>query len=106
MHMTAFDIVEGRKSICARCDAQCDAFKSGAINHADPKAYCPRPWPSRWSAARFGLGDLVSSVAEPIARASDAIFKTNLVGCEPCAKRREALNKFIPDLGVTPSEKP
>jgi hypothetical protein len=54
----------------------------------------------------YGLGDLVSSVAEPIARASDAIFKTNLVGCEPCAKRREALNKFIPDLGVTPSEKP
>jgi len=106
MPMIQDHIVEGRQSICARCDAQCDAFQAGAINHADPKAYCPRPWPSRWGATRFGLGDLVSVVAEPIARVSDNLFKTNLVGCETCAKRRETLNKFIPDLGITPSEKP
>ena len=54
----------------------------------------------------FGLGDAVAALAKPVALASDAIFNTNLVGCEPCAKRREALNKFIPDLGITPSEKP
>ena len=45
-----------------------------------------------------GLGDLVATLADPIARASDALFGTHLVGCQPCAQRREALNRLVPKL--------
>jgi hypothetical protein len=45
-----------------------------------------------------GLGDVVALFAEPIARASDAVLGTKLVGCNACAERRAALNKLVPDL--------
>lgn len=45
-----------------------------------------------------GLGDLVAVFAEPIARASDAMLGTHLVGCQSCAERRAALNKLVPKL--------
>lgn len=45
-----------------------------------------------------GLGDLVALFAEPIARASDAVLGTHLVGCGSCAERRAALNKLVPKL--------
>ena len=45
-----------------------------------------------------GLGDLVAIFAEPIARASDAVLGTHLVGCNSCAERRAALNRLIPEL--------
>lgn len=44
----------------------------------------------------FGLGDVVAAVAEPIAKASDAVFKTKLKGCSSCRKRREMLNTLMP----------
>ena len=96
-----------RREICKKCLTPC--VQQHNMNHyGDKCSICPLPSPKwrQYGRCMYGLGDLVSSVAQPIARASDAIFKTNLVGCEPCAKRREALNKFIPDLGITPSEKP
>jgi hypothetical protein len=45
-----------------------------------------------------GLGDVVALFAEPIARASDAVLGTHLVGCNACAERRAALNRLIPKL--------
>jgi hypothetical protein len=45
-----------------------------------------------------GLGDLVATVANPIARALDATLGTHLVGCQPCAQRRAALNRLVPKL--------
>lgn len=50
------------------------------------------PPPSR------GLGDVVALFAEPIARASDAVLGTKLVGCNACAERRAALNRLMPKL--------
>lgn len=44
----------------------------------------------------FGLGDMVAAIAEPIAKASDAVFKTKLKGCGACRKRREMLNTLMP----------
>jgi hypothetical protein len=44
----------------------------------------------------FGLGDMVAAIAEPIAKASDAVFKTKLKGCSACRKRREMLNTLMP----------
>jgi hypothetical protein len=52
----------------------------------------------------FGLGDAVATVAEPIARLSDALLGTKLVGCGSCAERRAALNRLVP--AVTPSLHP
>lgn len=45
-----------------------------------------------------GLGDAVALVAEPIARLSDAVLGTKLVGCGGCAQRRAALNAIVPDV--------
>ncbi len=47
---------------------------------------------SRWS----GLGDLVYSFANPVARFIDRWFWTNLTGCAPCKERRIKWNKLIP----------
>jgi len=44
----------------------------------------------------FGLGDVVADIAEPIAKASDTVFKTKLRGCSACRKRREMLNTLMP----------
>ena len=44
---------------------------------------------------RRGLGDVVASVAQPIAGAIDKALGTNIKGCGACAKRREALNNMF-----------
>ena len=43
-----------------------------------------------------GFGDVVASVAQPIAGAIDKALGTNIKGCGACAKRREALNNRFP----------
>lgn len=43
-----------------------------------------------------GAGDLVAIIAQPIARAIDAVAGTNIVNCGGCAKRRQQLNEIIP----------
>lgn len=48
--------------------------------------------------ASFGLGDAVALVAQPIAKAIDAVAGTNIKQCGGCAKRREALNALVPKL--------
>lgn len=51
----------------------------------------------RVSARKYrGLGDVVAKIAEPIARASDLVLKTNIQGCSACQKRRAKLNKMVP----------
>jgi hypothetical protein len=56
-------------------------------------------FPSATTALKpFGLGDAVATVAEPIARLSDALLGTSLVGCGGCAQRRAALNALVPDV--------
>lgn len=50
---------------------------------------------------KFGLGDLVAKVANPIAKTINKVAGTNLSsdneGCG-CAKRKKALNNMIPNL--------
>ena len=40
------------------------------------------------------LGDYVSMIAQPIARAIDAVAGTNVAGCGGCEKRRQKLNRL------------
>jgi len=42
-----------------------------------------------------GLGDVVHSVAQPIAGAIDRTLGTNIKGCSACSKRREKLNNLF-----------
>ena len=43
-----------------------------------------------------GLGDVVESVAQPIAKAIDFVAKTNVQGCGGCKQRKKYLNKKFP----------
>jgi hypothetical protein len=43
-----------------------------------------------------GLGDLVAIVAQPIARAIDAVAGTQLKTCGACESRRKKLNQAFP----------
>lgn len=43
-----------------------------------------------------GAGDLVAMIANPIARAIDAVAGTNVAGCGGCRQRQEKLNEKLP----------
>jgi hypothetical protein len=43
-----------------------------------------------------GLGDLVHTIAQPIAWAIDKAFGSNVQGCWSCSGRRQALNEAVP----------
>lgn len=43
-----------------------------------------------------GLGDVVHTIAQPIAWAIDKALGTNVQGCWSCAGRRHALNQALP----------
>jgi hypothetical protein len=76
------------------------ARQAGAKLCFDPADYLRirAKFPAPPRAKPRGLGDLVALVAEPIARASDAVLGTHLVGCGGCAQRRAALNALVPDI--------
>lgn len=69
------------------------------FSHADHlrlrAQFGPKPPPPK----PRGLGDLVATLAEPIAAASDKLLGTHLVGCQSCAERRAALNRLVPRIG-------
>lgn len=48
--------------------------------------------PSKWK----GLGDVVATIAQPIATVSDALLKTHFKTCAGCKRRRETLNEKFP----------
>ena len=87
------------EGICARLSPACAAeLRAAAITRPASveisvdtlsaiMARCPLP--------RRGLGDLVATIAEPIAALSDKHLGTHLVGCNSCAQRRAALNKAV-----------
>lgn len=86
-----FDDLAGevRRAHCRSCRTPCGADPD------DPAAFCPLPVPlwGRPSLRGIGIGDLVASVARPIARASDAVLGTKLTGCTSCAERRRKWNQ-------------
>jgi hypothetical protein len=43
-----------------------------------------------------GAGDIVTAVAQPIAKAIDAIAGTNIQNCGGCKQRQDELNKAFP----------
>ncbi len=54
--------------------------------------------PSAAPKAKFGLGDAVAILAQPIAGAIDAVTGSHLKECGGCKARREAMNKAVPNV--------
>lgn len=94
-------VIQVRQSLCTKCESKCDEFKAGSIDHANPCHFCPAN-PKKWGVygicSKFGLGDAVAAIAQPIARAIDSVAGTNIQQCGGCKKRQEALNKLVPNL--------
>lgn len=47
---------------------------------------------------KIGLGDAIEAVAKPIARTIDAVIGSGLSRCGGCARRRERLNRSVPNI--------
>jgi len=45
-------------------------------------------------AKSLGIGDVVASIAQPIAKVIDFVAGTDLQNCNKCQQRKEALNKI------------
>lgn len=99
--------VQVRRDICQGCASPCPEHQAGQIAHADPCAECPRrEWHAHGDcaegaeppaeAAGIGLGDAVAAVAQPIARAVDALTGggTHLATCGGCKARQARWNRF------------
>ena len=47
-----------------------------------------------YGSTRVGLGDLVATVASPLAKAADSLLGTNLANCRSCEERRLWFNSL------------
>ena len=47
---------------------------------------------------KTGLGDAIEKIAQPIASVLDATLGTDIKNCGGCKKRKEALNKMVPNV--------
>lgn len=92
-------ILTYRKEQCRICPTPCE-FQGNTEWLSEGSNVCPKGrfmiWESFKRVPMRGLGDAVAAIAEPIAKASDAVFKTKLKGCSACRKRREMLNTLMP----------
>lgn len=85
-------VIKGRQLVCKQCPAQCDAFRTGRIDHSHPEASCPAS-PPRWGTyvqhgrPKIGLGDAVAMLTGPLGN-----------DCPGCGKRHVGLNKIMPDI--------
>ena len=62
-----------------------------------PAASLPDGFKLRVQPAQIrGLGDIAAAVAQPIAKAIDAIAGTDLQNCGGCKDRQEAMNNLLP----------
>lgn len=77
--------------------------EEGDLIRVDPIKY--RAFYAKW-APKKGLGDMVAKVAQPIAKAIDAVAGTNIHECSRCKQRQEALNKLGSKIGLTSKTTP
>ena len=97
-------VIEVRRELCETCPVPCPNQRALEFYGKAANA-CPLEIP-RWNRygrrnrtpTNRGLGDMVASIAQPIARAIDSVAGTNIQQCGGCKKRQEALNKLVPNL--------
>jgi hypothetical protein len=105
MNANQLDRIAGiRRQLCQSCPSPCPESRQGRIAVADPAQACPA---GRWAscvhpddgglvqAVKDGrYGDAVAVAAQPVAKAVDWVFGTDLKNCGGCKRRREALNRL------------
>jgi hypothetical protein len=84
-------VVEIRRELCKRTKCEAD--------FENPCAVCPNGHWGRYENTGCdeqgtGLGDVVASIAQPIAKGLDKILGTDIQNCGGCKQRREKLNKI------------
>jgi hypothetical protein len=87
-------VVEIRKELCSECAGKahdpCASCEHGKWGQYETTG-CDDP-----NRKIEGLGDIVASVAQPIARGIDAVLGTNIQNCGGCKKRQQTLNEKFP----------
>jgi len=73
-----------------------DKHKEGIILPHKTKATIPSDIYDDHDKQNKGLGDLVETIAQPIAKAIDKVAGTKIQQCGACKKRKEYLNKKFP----------
>ena len=86
-----------RRQLCTGCLTKCNGYLSGQLQLSQAGSRCPLPSP-RWSAYTIGAGTAFAAVAQPVAKAVDAVASTNLANCGGCTGRKTKWNKAVPDI--------
>jgi hypothetical protein len=93
------NILNYRREQCARCKTPCD-FKLKDEYLSEGENGCPSNRFIQYQTHKMGgyrgAGDLVASVAQPIAGVLDKILGTKIKGCKSCRERQEMLNYMVP----------
>lgn len=72
-----------------------DAMRANPKERWKMNSYKPAELDAALNKTR-GLGDIVHKFAQPVAKAIDKVFGTNVKNCGGCKKRQERLNKLFP----------
>lgn len=75
-----------------------DKNKQGIILQHKTKATIPSDIYANHRKQSKGLGDLVETIAQPIAKVIDKVAGTKIQECGGCKKRKEYLNKILPKI--------
>ena len=62
------------------------------------KATIPKDVYADYDKQNRGLGDLVETIAQPIAKVIDKVAGTKIQECGSCKKRKDYLNKIVPKI--------
>jgi hypothetical protein len=101
-------IIEVRREICARCDAPCDAYQAGQIDHTAPDAACPRVWSGRWGLYLSSTPGLGTRLQKNIHAVLDVLpmpdaTRNAIKSCGGCAQRRDVLDRAFPGKPDVPA---
>jgi hypothetical protein len=84
------EVAQAHRDICGRVN--CEYLDK--IDYSDPCSFCPNGHFPRYATDSDcpNRGDVVALIAQPIAKAIDFIFQTDIASCSGCKQERVDLN--------------
>ena len=73
-------------------------YKPGTILPHKTRATIPNDPYANHDKQNMGLGDLVETIAQPIAKVIEKLAGTKSRECGSCKKRKKYLNKIVPKI--------